>query len=189
MKQSANRGSGFFWGLMLSGLVLGTGCVQKPILAPLPPPPPVPTPIPTPTPGPVCGFTYLGDIGCMKNGLTVIKSLADWNAYQALATCGTSVAGALSGFDFSTQMVINYDHYNCSEGYVSCGVSITNVCFYPDRIEVSVTQTCGDLIQLNPSLSLVVCNGSAVVVPQSNLPVVVDLCGQSGLAVPPYICP
>ena len=161
-------------------MLFATGCPKKGPVVPAPP-----TAVPaTPTPVPSCGFISLGQIGCKAGGLTVIKSLADWTAYESLATCGTSVGGALTAFNFSTQMVINYDHYNCDVAYFNCTVAITEICYFWDRIEVTVNRICGDAGFPNTPPNLAECSGTAVSVPQSSLPVVVILTGGGGLPPP-----
>src|SRR6185503_418615 len=148
--------------LFLLALASLSACLRSP-LAP-------PKFAPTATPTPVCGFTNLGTIGCKaSDALTVIRSAADWAAYQALPGCGTAVAGALTGFDFTTQMVLDYDYHSCDAGYFECSVAITDVCVFWDRIEVHVLKQCSDTGFLNPALALKVCSGSAVAVPQSGL--------------------
>src|SRR6185503_8070995 len=132
--------------LFLLALASLSACLRSPLAPPMF--------APTATPTPVCGFTNLGTIGCKaSDALTVIRSPADWAAYQAL-----------TGFDFTTQMVLDYDYHSCAAGYFLCSVAITDVCVFWDRIEVHVIKQCGDTGFLNPTLALTVCSGSAVAV-------------------------
>jgi hypothetical protein len=120
------------------------------------------------SPPPVCGFRDLGSIGRNQEGLIVIRSMADWDAYAAGSlTCGTVADPAgISGVDFSQEMVTAYLYQRCSSA--GDAVRIIGVCITSMAVEVSVEQNsyCGG------AWPPPYCFSAVVAAPQSSLPVI-----------------
>ena len=97
------------------------------------------------TSAPPAGATYgrfvrLPSIGCQNGGLAVLRSAADWAAYQGSSSCGQAAPGSMACFDFSAYTVVSLQQLACN---VVCppiqSQHIVDVAIYPTRVLVLVT--------------------------------------------------
>jgi hypothetical protein len=141
----------------------------------MPNPGPAPTITPTINMTPVCGFTQISlGTHSLKAGPSVIRSLADWQTFCSygmgtltLTPVPTPTSFPAPPVDFSTQMMIVYVTTICP----TFTYAFTSVCEGPTQITVT-----GNYVD-----ACLFCNVgaswgtfTALVVPQSSLPVVND---------------
>lgn len=117
----------------------------------------------------------------MVSPATVLRSLADWQAYYETWDSPSNVPAP--PVDFTSQMLIVYGVNTSCDMTV---YSVSSVCEGPDQVTISVTVTdsitCYECYAISHTYLPL-----AVAVPQSNLPVVMDTtfvwpCGPPGSA-------
>ncbi len=161
---------------ILNGLVLASALCFAPWACQQPfgvgPQPPSTTPTPTAITTPVCGFTLisLGTKAVSASLPSVIQNTAEWQAFCGISSgmislTPTPTVVPTPPVNFDSQMLILYTTYVCP----LYSLQVTQVCEGPSQITVTA----------NNVESCILCNVaadfdyvSALVVPQSNLPVV-----------------
>lgn len=139
----------------------------------MPNPGPAPTITPTINLTPVCGFTQISlGMHALNAGPSVIRSLADWNTFCSygsgtltLTPVPTPTSYPAPPVDFSSQMLILFERAMCDFSTYD----FISVCEGPTQITVTgnIIDAC---FTCNAGSSWA--NYTALVVPQSSLPVV-----------------